>query len=111
MTLTTDFRTAHDRVVEGLQFLTSRGTATNIANYLSDHGHTGKKKDAGTCPLASYLSDKAKVAVYVGQDHCSPLIVENVADGLTFIDLPEQAKQFIRLFDAGVYPDLDEELH
>lgn len=84
-----------------LDYLYALGdTVGDVAYTLRQLGVTGRKAKADRCPVANYLRD------YAG--------VERPAVGPgTFIDaagfvrgMPLAVSQFIRMFDAGGYPDL-----
>lgn len=84
-----------------LDYLAALGnTPGDVAYTLRQLGITGHKVEADRCPIASYLRDYAGIewpAVGPG----------TFTDGSGFVrGLPLAVSQFVRMFDAGVYPDL-----
>lgn len=86
-----------------------KGTATGIANWLSDRGITGFRQNACDCPISNYLARETTTPHTVGPGQCSPLVWDDdqPAKPTPHIPLPDPVAQFVRLFDSGVYPDLD----
>lgn len=107
--MTTTYEIAQELVRERLAFLESKGSATSIANYLSDHDFGGRRNQATSCPLANYLSDTVGVSVVVGSESCVAMVLRDADEAPDHHALGEFTEQFVRLFDAGVYPDLDED--
>jgi hypothetical protein len=80
-------------------------TAEDVADTLISGGWRGFPGDAGTCPVALYLTTMLpfvrSAAVGVGG-----ATVYTVGDTDVDVDLPPAVADFVRAFDVGAYPEL-----
>lgn len=95
--------------VNALKSLEEKQYPTTIANFLSDLRIVGKRHSAERCPIARYLTAEVGETVCVGNDSCAVMVLEPTETGPVYHKLGPAVLQFIRMFDAGVYPDLDVE--
>ncbi|MGH7485014.1 MAG: hypothetical protein ACREMY_05315, partial [bacterium] len=91
-----------------LERLDALGSAMSIANFLSNEGIAGYKESAVLCPLAVYLTRETGKEWVVGTDTVRASLYNDSPYPVIRPDIPigVHVRQFIRLFDAGVYPDL-----
>ena len=97
----------NDRFLHGLiTALQSLGsTAEDVADTLISGGWRGFPGDAGTCPVALYLTTMLPFArsAVVGVGGAT---VHTVGDTDIDADLPPAVSVFVRAFDSGAYPEL-----
>ena len=90
-----------ERLKEDLKALGD--TVPDIASKLKSLGIKGQTKNPSYCPIAQYLK---------GQGWLGPRVSGLVQVKRTFcdapiIDLPQSCKEFIRAFDCGEFPSLE----
>lgn len=84
-----------------LDYLAALGnTPGDVAYTLRQLGITGRKVWSDRCPVANYLRDYAGIE----RPAVGPTTFTDVAGSVRY--LPSAVGQFVRMFDAGVYPDL-----
>jgi len=71
-----------------------------VADHLRQAGIKGKRQSAHQCPVARFLSEKTGQEVSV----CA----FDLGNTNYFYATPPAVAEFIRLFDAGNFPDLEE---
>ena len=76
-------------------------SADRVADHLAAAGVTGDRRRTARCPLAIYLELRTGVPVFVGEARCYLRSDRRVS----FV-LPAAARQFVRGFDDGLYPNL-----
>lgn len=76
------------------------GTADEVAAALAARGVTGRRGESCRCPIAALLSRESGVAVTVG--------VATVSSDGRPCELPPACREFVRRFDLGMYPSLEE---
>ena len=87
---------AAKKAVKGLK------TCKDVVATLERRHIQGVPKDIWNCPLARYLSDIIGAPVWV---NASALGVGLRSDSIV---LPRHLKEFVRLFDRGFFPQLNE---
>lgn len=84
-------------------------TADQVARYLQEKGITGKLEDGCNCPLAKFLRRAAPDCSVVideikAQSECVIWIETIDSESRYAIRLPKVLADFVRSFDAGLYP-------
>ena len=85
-------------------------TADEVAASLEKLGVLGQRQHGEHCPLARYLTECFGKKAFVGHDdvaiprHDKPQLASEVLDRL-----PVGSYHFVRQFDGGAYPMLDED--
>lgn len=76
------------------------GTADEVAAALAARGVTGRRGESCHCPIAALLSVRAGVMV--------PTATMTASASGRACELPPACRDFVRRFDLGMYPHLEE---
>lgn len=82
--------------------LTQFQTADELANYFRQEGITGNKSGALSCPIAQYMQRHTQNSVYVSLGYIG------TTNDTWLVKNSEPLVDFIRRFDSGLYPDLED---
>ena len=92
-------RKAAEKAVKGLK------TCKDIVATLERRHIQGVPMDIWNCPLARYLSDAIGASVWV---NAKALGVRLGFESMNVLTLPRHLQEFVRLFDQGSFPQLNE---
>lgn len=86
--------------------LTEMGGLLEIKNFLYEQGIQGTKGSSHNCPIAKYVRGDSDLHVWI-QGYNSIISGIDPREEVLWSSIP--VRQFIRYFDAGLFPDMIEQ--
>jgi hypothetical protein len=93
------------RITDTVSMLCALGSADKIADHLANEGVKGNLDNADGCPLSIYLTDRVGVHIHVS--HYSLAVA--CPDGIVWLHSPVLFHAFVKAFDSGAYPQLEQD--